>query len=93
LSTAVLVAAMGAGVALAWLLNQLRPVFWSAHKLGDATGLPVLGAISLTVLPETAQRERRHLLVFGGACAGLVVMYGLALLEGMKIGPISRLLG
>jgi polysaccharide chain length determinant protein (PEP-CTERM system associated) len=93
LSTAVLMAALGAGVALAWLLNQLRPVFSSARKLGDVTGLPVLGAVSLTVLPETVQQERRQFVVFGGACAGLVVMYGLALLEGMKIGPISRLLG
>jgi hypothetical protein len=39
--------AIGAGIGLAWLLSQLRPVFYSRKQLAEFAGLPVLGAISM----------------------------------------------
>ena len=46
---AVLIAGLGAGGALAWLLNQLRPVYQNVRVLADTTGLPVLGYVSRTL--------------------------------------------
>lgn len=44
----VLVAGIAVGIGLAYLLNLLKPIFSSERTLAEATGLPVLGAISLS---------------------------------------------
>lgn len=41
----VLIAALGAGLALAYLLNQLHPVVVSAARLAQVIGVPVLGVV------------------------------------------------
>jgi polysaccharide chain length determinant protein (PEP-CTERM system associated) len=41
----VLLVALGAGAALAYLLNQLHPVVVSAARLAEVTGVPVLGVV------------------------------------------------
>jgi polysaccharide chain length determinant protein (PEP-CTERM system associated) len=41
----VLLAALGTGAALAYLLNQLHPVVVSAARLAEVTGVPVLGVV------------------------------------------------
>ncbi|MCF6281038.1 MAG: Wzz/FepE/Etk N-terminal domain-containing protein [Candidatus Polarisedimenticolaceae bacterium] len=46
LSAVVLVAAFGIGAALAFLLSQLNPVFYSASSLRRETEYPVFGSIS-----------------------------------------------
>jgi polysaccharide chain length determinant protein (PEP-CTERM system associated) len=46
----------GGGAGLAWLMNQLRPVFNRASTLREMTDLPVLGSISVSI-PERARRE------------------------------------
>ena len=45
---AVLLVGFSMGGALAWLLNQLRPVFATVRSLTEVTGLPVLATISRT---------------------------------------------
>ncbi len=70
--------AVGAGGSLA--LSQLRPTFLDAHGLREATGLPVLGSVSLLKSEERLARERRMLLLFFVAIAALVLVYGAAML-------------
>lgn len=53
----VLLAGLGTGAAVAWLLHQLRPVFVDTRGLMETTGLPVLGSVSLTWLSR--HRKRR----------------------------------
>jgi len=50
----VLAAGLGAGLAVAYVLHQLQPVFTSPRQLTEVTQLPVLGGVSMT------WRERHH---------------------------------
>jgi polysaccharide chain length determinant protein (PEP-CTERM system associated) len=57
-----MVAAIATGGALAFLLQQLNPVFATRRELRDVTGLPVLGSLSLARnARDSAQRRRRNL--------------------------------
>ena len=68
----VLVAAIGAGLGLALLLSQITPVFTDRSELAAATGLNVLGVVTLVRTPELEAVEalRRRRLYY--AMAGLV---------------------
>ena len=70
--SAVLAAGLGAGIALAYLLNLLHPVFHNARTLSDLTGLPVLGSISRTWVERDTARTRVHTLAFGALLVLLV---------------------
>jgi hypothetical protein len=72
--------AIGAGLALAFLLQQLNPVFASRRELRDVTGLPVLGTISLILEPHDRALTKRRALVFSAVAAALPVALGLAVL-------------
>src|SRR5215469_3010954 len=76
----VLLGGLAAGLGVAYLLHQLRPVFTSARQLTDYTQLPVLGVVSMTWLERHKARERRALWVYSGATAILVALGLLVLL-------------
>lgn len=69
--------AVGAAISLA--LSQLRPTFMDARALGDATGLPVLGVVSLLKSDERRHKERRSLIQFLVALGALVPVTGIAM--------------
>jgi polysaccharide chain length determinant protein (PEP-CTERM system associated) len=75
LMTAALLIALGAGVALAVALGQLKPVFLSRAMLKDITGLPVLGTISLLAPKVDRGLLRREPVLVGAAFGGLLVAY------------------
>ncbi len=54
-----IVAGLGLGGALAYLLHQLKPVFSSSRHLTERTGLPVLGVVSMTWLDKYKAQERK----------------------------------
>ncbi|HWK75345.1 MAG TPA: XrtA system polysaccharide chain length determinant [Povalibacter sp.] len=85
----VLVAGLAIGGGLAYLLHQMRPVFNSTRSLGDITGLPVLGAVSMTWLDRERIQSRMRKLAFGGAGALLMLVFLCVL---MFQSPGSRLL-
>lgn len=74
-----LVVALAAGLLVAFVMSQVRPVFFDAKALRDATGLPVLGTVSL--IPNEARRiqERNSLRRFLAATAGLFACYGVGI--------------
>ncbi len=47
-----------AGAGIAWLLHQMRPVFINQRNLRQVTGLPVLGAVSMTWLSRHRAQRR-----------------------------------
>jgi polysaccharide chain length determinant protein (PEP-CTERM system associated) len=73
----VLVAALGAGGALAFLQNQLAPVFTSRRRLAELTRVPVLGTVTLVQTPQQRLTARVAAVAFGGGVVALIVAYGL----------------
>jgi len=69
--TLVLIVALGAGVAAAFVRGQLQTTFPTANRLIQATGLKVTGTISEVVSAFERSRRRKKLLVFGGTVAAL----------------------
>jgi polysaccharide chain length determinant protein (PEP-CTERM system associated) len=76
----VLVAALGAGGALAFLQNQLAPVFTSRRRLAELTQVPVLGTITLVQTPRQRVISRVGTLAFTGGIVALVAVFGLTVL-------------
>jgi hypothetical protein len=75
-----LLLALAAGVAVSFAASQLRPVFFDARSLREASGLPLLGTVSLLIDEAMKRRERKDLLRFAAACVSLVGVYGAGLL-------------
>jgi polysaccharide chain length determinant protein (PEP-CTERM system associated) len=88
LMSGALLAALGAGVGLALLLNQLKPVFLSRGMLAAVTGLPVLGSISFVQRRE----DNREPLLLGLACGALLVVYVLGLLVADTVSSAIHIL-
>jgi len=66
---------VGAGSAAAVVMSRMNPVFDSLATLRDATGLPVLGAISATWLDQRAARRRADVLRVALGGATLLVVF------------------
>ena len=64
---------LGAGIALTFLLSQLRPAFTDVRVLREITGMPVLGAVSLVPDPALDRGRRRGLVAFAGGIASFVI--------------------
>lgn len=77
LSGAVLLLAVGAGMAAALVLDLLRPVFDDRRQLYRVTGLPVLGTVALVRSHTERRRERLMLIPFLGMSAGLGIAFAL----------------
>ncbi len=75
LLTGALVAALGAGMAFAFALSQLRSVFFDARAVRNAVGLPILGVVTLVLTDAARARERRDLKRFGLASSSLVGVF------------------
>lgn len=74
LTGAVLLFALVAGTAAAYVLNMLLPVFSGSRQLNQVTGLPVLGVVSMTWIERYHIQARRSALIFSIAAAGLIVL-------------------
>jgi hypothetical protein len=71
----ILAAGLGAGGAVAYLLSKVNPVFDSLTSLETLTGLPVLGAVSVTWLDRRKARRRSELLRVASAGAALLMVF------------------
>lgn len=74
-----LVLALAAGLFVAFVASQIRPVFFDGKTLREATGLPLLGTVSLLPNPARKQRERASLKRFLIASISLISAYGLGI--------------
>jgi polysaccharide chain length determinant protein (PEP-CTERM system associated) len=70
----VLAAGLAAGLGVAYLMHQLRPVFTSPRQLSEATQLPVLGSVSMTWVERHRASGRRALWAYSFAAALLVLV-------------------
>ena len=70
-----LLAALGAGLAVAFIASQLRAVFYDARSVRDAVGLPLLGVVTLVMDDAAVRQEKYDLKKFLGASGGLVAIF------------------
>ena len=69
----VLLLGLAAGGGVSFLGNQLRPVFQDAVALREATGLPVLGSVSIMRTSERRIERMKQFGSFGGAVLVLCI--------------------
>jgi polysaccharide chain length determinant protein (PEP-CTERM system associated) len=68
--------ALVAGLAVAFLMSQVRPTFLSQSALRDVTGLPVLGTVGMNWTSEQTVRRKRRLHALSVAVLVLFAVYG-----------------
>lgn len=76
LSAGVFIAAIGAGIFVAYALAQFDDSFAGARELRNALPYPVIGTVSLVTSPESIRAKRRGILTFTTACLMLVMAFG-----------------
>lgn len=76
LSSLVLLGAIAAGIALAFLVSQIRPTIDDRRTLREFTGLPLLGSITLLESPEDKKRKRKSLMAYVLSFLALLGAYG-----------------
>lgn len=89
LLVAVLLFAFGIGGALAFALNQIKPVFYNRKVLSRVSGLPVLGSVSMIVSPSQLAKARFATFAWASTNAALVFAGVVAI---AFAGPISEVL-
>lgn len=70
----VLVLALGAGGAVAFGLNLLKPVFFNRRTLALVAGLPVLGSVSMIMSPDEIASRHRRTIAWTGANLTLLIL-------------------
>lgn len=71
---AVLIFGIGAGVAVSFGLNLLKPVFFTRHSVSRVAGLPVLGSVSMIMSPDDIVVRKRMTIVWAGANLCLLLL-------------------
>jgi polysaccharide chain length determinant protein (PEP-CTERM system associated) len=79
--------ALAVGVAAAYLLHLLRPVFVSTRQLAAATGLPVLGAVSMAWAEKHRLAKHQSSVRYALLSTGLLVVG--AIVFTLSLFPIS----
>lgn len=72
----VFIAALLAGIGTAFLISQIRPTFLSQSDLRVATGLPILGTVSMNWTDREKIKRKKSLYAFGLSFFLLFSLYG-----------------
>ncbi|TCV88158.1 XrtA system polysaccharide chain length determinant [Sulfurirhabdus autotrophica] len=72
----VLLGGLGAGIAVAFLISQLRRTVDDRVNLREISGLPLLGAVSRIETPDSLKKKRKKLFAYGLSVASLLGVYG-----------------
>jgi polysaccharide chain length determinant protein (PEP-CTERM system associated) len=70
-----LLLAIAAGFGAAFVAREVRPAFYDGRSLSEATGLPILGAVSLILSEQKKKLERQSIFRFATGAGALVGVY------------------
>jgi hypothetical protein len=76
LMTVVLLAALGCGLGFAFLMTQLKTTFGDERRLGEASGIRVLGSVPMTLSDKQRKRRARGILALVLSFLTLLSAYG-----------------
>ncbi len=93
LSALVLLGSIAAGLLLAFVLQQIRPVFSTRDALRQVTGLPVIGAVTVAIVEGFVPWYRRQVTLVTGALLALVAVFLLNVLLQDNVRAALRNLG
>lgn len=68
--------ALAAGLGAAYVANEMRPTFHDARALREASGLPLLGVVSMVMGDPLKRAERWSRIRFTGGLVALFVIFG-----------------
>ncbi|MEH6648463.1 MAG: XrtA system polysaccharide chain length determinant [Motiliproteus sp.] len=71
----VLGAAIAAGLGIAFLISQVRPVFLDSKQLNNVTGFPVLGSVSVYSSSDIQRHGRKRARIFITLAIALLASY------------------
>lgn len=80
LSIAILILSLAVGGGIAFLLSQMKPVFYDPSILKEGSGLPVLGQVSRVWTSDMRLKRRVEVTGFGASMALLLVIFVAVLL-------------
>ena len=83
----VLILGLSVGGGIAIILHQLKPVFYDMRTLGEVTGYPVIGAISMAWTDMQTRERRVGIGSIVVAASGLFVLF-IATLAYQDVGPL-----
>ena len=90
----VLIFALGAGGAVAFGLNQLKPVFFTRRSLQRIAELPVLGSVSMLLTPAEVRARRKGAFAWGACYVLLAAATALVMLfEAQGAALLRQLMG
>lgn len=89
LVTAVPLGGVGAGLAIAFLLGQLRPTVESRRQLRDLTDVPLLGMVTMIGTDRVRRRRRRANLAFAAGGAALLLALVAQLIYYLVLSPAA----
>jgi uncharacterized protein involved in exopolysaccharide biosynthesis len=75
-----LIGALAAGVLATLVASRMWPTFFDSRTLREATGLPVLGTVSMLVGPPQKRKERRRIVGFISGFLAFLASFGAAFL-------------
>ena len=80
---------LASGLAVAFLLSQLRRTVTDRRSLRELTGLPLLGAVSKVETDATRSRKRKGTLAYLATLGSLIAAYGAIMLLQVFIARVS----
>jgi len=91
--TGVLVLGFGAGIAIAFLMSQLKPILVRGQQLTNITGYPIWGVVTHLDLDNIRRKNRLRMAFFVISTGAIVFMFGiLVAADIMNVDLLSKVL-
>ncbi|MES2353881.1 MAG: XrtA system polysaccharide chain length determinant [Pseudomonadota bacterium] len=71
----VLLGGIAGGIGLAFVLSQIKPTFTDRKSLREATGLPILGGVSMIWTAQESKKRKKNFATWAASYFGLVATY------------------